>query len=158
MNSPASPYQDYIAIQTEDFNTADEYRQLTQHNSSDGAVVSFIGLVRDYNQGHDVIGLKLEHYAGMTERTLAEIVAKAREKWSLGRVRVIHRIGELNLSEQIVWVGVTSPHRQSAFAACEFIIDFLKQQAPFWKKERTASGERWVEAEVKDQAAEDKWA
>jgi molybdopterin synthase catalytic subunit len=151
-----------ISVQAQDFDMATEYQALrndnnTDHNSSDGAVVTFVGLVRDYNQGNHVSGLTLEHYPGMTEKALEDIVVSAREKWSLGKVRIIHRIGQLNLSEQIVFVGVTSKHREAAFDAAQFIMDFLKNNAPFWKKENTDIGTRWVEAEDKDKIAQKKW-
>jgi len=113
--------------------------------------------VRDRNQGQDVHGLTLEHYPGMTEKALMDIVLQAKQRWSLGRVTVIHRIGRLNLADQIVFVGVTSQHREAAFQAAEFIMDYLKNDAPFWKKERTKQGERWVEFNDKDKAAAKRW-
>lgn len=146
-----------ISVQTQDFDMAVEYKALVDNNSTDGAVVTFVGLVRDFNQGNNVTGLTLEHYPGMTEKALNDIVTTAQEKWSLGKIRVIHRVGKLALSDQIVFVGVTSTHREAAFSATEFIMDFLKNRAPFWKKEVTNIGERWVEAEQKDKAAEQKW-
>lgn len=146
-----------ISVQTADFSMADEYQQLCMDNSQDGAVVTFVGLVRDFNQGNTVTGLTLEHYPEMTEKALIKIVEKAKERWSLGRVRVIHRVGSLSLSEQIVFVGVSARHREAAFCAAEFIMDYLKNDAPFWKKEQTTQGERWVEAEIKDQDAQKKW-
>jgi len=146
-----------ISVQQQDFNVADEYAAMVNDNVTDGAVVCFTGLVRDFNQGNSVKGLTLEHYAVMTEKVLESIVTQAKERWPLGKVRVIHRVGELNLGEQIVFVGVTSQHREAAFAANQFIMDFLKNQAPFWKKERTQSGDRWVAAEDKDKKAQQKW-
>lgn len=146
-----------ISVQTEDFQMADEYQQLVSDNISDGAVVTFVGMVRDFNDGSDVEGLYLEHYPGMTEKCLEDIVVKAKERWPLGRVRVIHRVGQLALGDQIVFVGVTSKHRGSAFEACEFIMDYLKTQAPFWKKETTEGGERWVEAKQSDQQKANTW-
>ena len=146
-----------ISVQTADFNLNDEYLKLTLDNSKDGAVVTFVGLVRDYNQGNQVTGLTLEHYPGMTEKALVEIVDKAKARWQLGRVRIIHRVGELHLSDQIVFVGVSSQHRVEAFEACQFIMDYLKNDAPFWKKEATTEGSRWVEAENKDVEAQKKW-
>lgn len=151
-----------ISVQTQDFDMATEYQALLNNNSdtnksSDGAVVTFVGLVRDYNQGNHVKGLTLEHYPGMTEKALEDIVIAAHAKWSLGKVRVIHRVGQLNLSDQIVFVGVTSKHREAAFDAAQFIMDFLKNRAPFWKKENTVQGTRWVEAENKDKIAQQKW-
>jgi molybdopterin synthase catalytic subunit len=146
-----------ISVHHEDFNFAEEYQTLVKDNRSDGAVVTFVGLVRDFNEGSSVNGLFLEHYPGMTENSLKDISRQAKERWSLGRVRIIHRIGQLELGEQIVFVGVTSMHRKSAFEACEFIMDYLKTQAPFWKKETTQAGERWIEAKQSDQQQADKW-
>lgn len=147
-----------IRVQYEDFDVASEYQKLTSNNNQDGAVVFFTGLVRDFNQGNQVKGLSLEHYPGMTEKALEEIVLQANQKWSLGKTAVIHRVGELELGDQIVFVGVSSKHREDAFAACQFIMDFLKTSAPFWKKERTQTGERWVAAEDKDQQAKKRWS
>jgi molybdopterin synthase catalytic subunit len=146
-----------ISIQQQDFSLDKEYQSLTQGNTRDGAVVTFVGLVRDFNEGSDVNGLYLEHYPGMTQKCLKDICAQAKERWVLGRVRVIHRIGQLDLGDQIVFVGVTSMHRQSAFEACEFIMDYLKTQAPFWKKETTKEGEHWIKAKQSDQNKADKW-
>ena len=146
-----------VSVQTEDFDLGKEYQELARDNSQDGAIVTFTGLVRDRNQGHDVHGLTLEHYPGMTEKALMDIVVQAKNRWSLGRVTVIHRVGALKLSDQIVFVGVTSPHREEAFLAAEFIMDYLKNDAPFWKKERTKSGERWVEFNDKDKEAAKRW-
>ena len=146
-----------ISVHCEDFDFAEEYQKLIKDNKSDGAVVTFVGLVRDFNEGSSVNGLFLEHYPGMTENSLKEISSQAKERWSLGRVRIIHRIGQLELGEQIVFVGVTSMHRKSAFEACEFIMDYLKTQAPFWKKETTQDGDRWIEAKQSDQQQADKW-
>lgn len=146
-----------ITVQKEDFDVGLEYSKLISNNSTDGAVVCFTGLVRDFNQGNSVQGLTLEHYPGMTEKALSDIVAEAKSRWPIGKVRLIHRIGNLDLSEQIVFVGVTSRHREAAFEANQFIMDFLKNKAPFWKKERTTSGERWVEAEDKDKKAQERW-
>ena len=149
--------QTYIKVQPQDFSLADEYHRLMDGNSSDGAVVTFCGLVRDMNLGQSVTGLFLEHYPAMTEKSLQEIVNKARQKWPLGSVTVIHRVGELSVSEQIVFVGVTSPHRQAAFQGAEFIMDYLKTQAPFWKKETTESGNKWIEAKKSDSDKLENW-
>lgn len=146
-----------ISVHHEDFNVGEEYQKLVKDNRSDGAAVTFVGLVRDFNEGSSVNGLYLEHYPGMTENCLKDISSQAKERWSLGRVRIIHRIGQLELGDQIVFVGVTSMHRKSAFEACEFIMDYLKTQAPFWKKETTQEGERWIEAKQSDQQQADKW-
>ena len=99
----------------------------------------------------------MEHYPGMTEKALLDIVSKAKQRWPIGRVKVIHRIGDLELADQIVFVGVTSKHRESAFEACQFIMDYLKNDAPFWKKERTTEGEKWVEFNDKDKQAQTRW-
>ncbi|MGB1199599.1 MAG: molybdopterin synthase catalytic subunit MoaE [Thalassotalea sp.] len=146
-----------ISVQTDDFDVGNEYRALIHNASAEGAVVTFVGLVRDINQGNSVKGLTLEHYPGMTEKSLAAIVQQAEQRWPLGKVRVIHRVGELALSDQIVFVGITSRHREAAFEACQFIMDYLKNQAPFWKKETTQQGEKWVEFNDKDQKAMQRW-
>lgn len=146
-----------ICVQTQDFDVAEQYALLSQGNSQDGAVVCFVGLVREFNQDHTVTGLHLEHYPAMTEKVLDAIVSAAKTRWELGKVHVIHRVGDLHLSDQIVFVGVTSPHREAAFAANQFIMDLLKQQAPFWKKELTTKGPRWVQAEAKDQKSALRW-
>ncbi|MCA6062123.1 molybdopterin synthase catalytic subunit MoaE [Thalassolituus marinus] len=147
----------YISVQKHDFDISHEYATLREDNRSDGAIVFFSGLVREMNQGSKVSGLSLEHYPGMTEKALHAIVDEACQRWPLNRVRLIHRIGQLAISDQIVFVAVTSSHREAAFSACHFIMDFLKSRAPFWKKEVTSDGERWVEALSKDQQALNKW-
>ncbi|SQD77485.1 molybdopterin synthase catalytic subunit MoaE [Moritella yayanosii] len=147
---------DTIQIQTEDFDLATEYAALGKSHST-GAIVTFIGKVRDFNQGDSVSGLTLEHYPGMTEKSLAKILIEAETRWSIQGVKVIHRIGELALGEQIVFVGVASMHRGDAFQACEFIMDYLKTQAPFWKKEATQAGSHWVDARETDTTAADRW-
>jgi len=146
-----------IHIQTEDFDMAHEYQALRNDNHNDGAIVTFTGLVRDVSVNLPLQQLTLEHYPGMTEKSLTEIVSQAKQRWPLGNVRLIHRVGSLNSHEQIVFVGVTSKHRQAAFQACEFIMDFLKNQAPFWKKETTEQGEQWVDAKQTDQQALSRW-
>lgn len=145
-----------ISVQEADFSVAEEYERLAQGTSA-GAVVTFIGKVRDFNQGDDVTGLSLEHYPGMTEKSLEKIVEQANARWPLIATRVIHRVGDLELGDQIVFVGVSSAHRGAAFQACEFIMDYLKTQAPFWKKERTAETTRWVDARDTDTSAADRW-
>lgn len=147
----------YISVQKHDFDISHEYATLREDNRSDGAIVFFSGLVREMNQGSKVSGLSLEHYPGMTEKALHAIVDEACQRWPLNRVRLIHRIGQLAISDQIVFVAVSSSHREAAFSACHFIMDFLKSRAPFWKKEVTSDGERWVEALSKDQQALNKW-
>lgn len=146
-----------IKVQQEDFDTQQEYDALRDDCPKIGAIVSFMGLMRDFNEGDDVTSLFLEHYPGMTEKVLENIRQQAMERWSLNQVRVVHRVGELTPSDQIVYVGVSSAHRGDAFAACEFIMDFLKTQAPFWKRENTADGDRWVEARKSDESAADRW-
>ncbi|KJG56079.1 molybdopterin synthase catalytic subunit [Photobacterium kishitanii] len=146
-----------ISVQHDDFSVADEYAKLSEGNEA-GAVVTFIGKVRDFNQGDTVTGLSLEHYPGMTEKALQEIVVQARSRWPLLQTRVIHRVGDLDLGDQIVFVGVTSAHRGAAFEACEFIMDYLKTRAPFWKKEQTPLESRWVDARETDNSAADRWS
>lgn len=147
----------HIRVQTEDFDVAQEYAALRKDNTQDGAIVFFTGLVRDMNQGEDVTGLYLEHYPAMTEKALARIVDQACGRWPLSRVSLIHRVGQLHISDQIVFVAVSSHHREAAFDACHFIMDYLKNQAPFWKKETTTQGDRWVQALAKDEASLKKW-
>lgn len=145
-----------ITVDKASFDVGDEYRWLSQLDV-DGAVVTFTGKVRNHNLGDSVSALSLEHYPGMTEKTLQEIADLARERWSLQRIRIIHRIGDLYPGDEIVFVGVTSAHRSSAFAAAEFIMDYLKTKAPFWKREATERGERWVEAKDNDKDAAKRW-
>jgi len=145
-----------VSVQFEDFSVAAEYDYLSEGTAA-GAVVTFIGKVRDMNLGDNVIGLSLEHYPGMTEKSLNDICQQAQQRWPIDRMRVIHRVGDLDIGDQIVFVGVSSAHRQAAFEACEFIMDFLKTQAPFWKKERTTESERWVESRDSDAKAASRW-
>jgi len=145
-----------ISVQFEDFSVAEEYAKLAEGTDA-GAVVTFIGKVRDFNQGEAVKGLSLEHYPGMTEKSLEEIVVQACERWPLLQTRVIHRVGDLDLGDQIVFVGVSSAHRGAAFQACEFIMDYLKTRAPFWKKEQTPDESRWVDARETDSSAAERW-
>ncbi|WP_456417868.1 molybdopterin synthase catalytic subunit MoaE [Thiolapillus sp.] len=147
----------HISVQTKCFDAAEEERRLRQGNPRIGAVVSFLGLMRDINEEDQVSAMTLEHYPGMTEKALAAIVEEAQTRWELEGIRVIHRVGELLPEDPIVLVMVASRHRGEAFRACEFIIDYLKTRAPFWKKETTADGERWVEARHSDRDAEAKW-
>lgn len=146
-----------ISIQHADFDAGIEIAQLRAANRSTGAVASFVGVVSDINESAEVSSLALEHYPGMTEKTIADIIAQAKQRWPLLAVRVIHRIGELHTTDQIVFVGVASRHRGAAFSACEFIMDFLKTQAPFWKKEKTVAGERWIDARSSDDDAASRW-
>ena len=151
-------YFTQISAQSQDFDFAHEYQKLRDSSDSDGALVTFVGLVRDMNLQKSVSGLFLEHYPAMTEKALNSIVENARAKWQLGSVSVIHRVGQLKVSEQIVFVGVTSQHRQSAFRANEFIMDYLKTQAPFWKKETTSEGDKWIEAKASDIKKSQDWS
>jgi len=146
-----------ISIQTQDFNLSDEVALLEQNNDIDGAVVTFTGRVRNKNEGLKVSGLYLEHYPGMTEKSLEKIINTAQQRWDIGRITVIHRIEQLSIGEQIVFVGVTSMHRKDAFAAAEFIMDYLKVQAPFWKKELTEQGEKWLDAKSTDTNKAQQW-
>ena len=146
-----------VRVQTEDFDAGAEIARLRQGNAKVGAVAAFIGVARDVNDGAAVSTLTLEHYPGMTERALEGIVADARARWRLIDVLVIHRVGELKPTDQIVLVAVTSANRGEAFAACEFIMDYLKTRAPFWKKERTPESAHWVEARVTDDDAAARW-
>ena len=146
-----------VRVQAEDFDVARELGALRAGNRAVGAVAAFIGTVRDVNQDARVASMTLEHYPGMTEKALAAIVDAAKSRWDIVDALVIHRIGALAPADQIVLVGVTSAHRGEAFAACEFIIDYLKTQAPFWKKEDTAEGARWVEARATDDDAAARW-
>ena len=146
-----------ITVQTEDFDHFKEYQQLKSNADGDGAIVTFTGLVRDFNDDGCVSAIHLEHYPGMTEKSLMSICSKAREKWDLGQIRVIHRIGTIGVNEQIVFVGVTSKHRRAAFESTQFIMDYLKTQAPLWKQENSGKGAIWVAAKESDKQATDKW-
>lgn len=146
-----------IRVQHEEFDVNAEIARLRVANPRIGAIACFIGVVRDLNEGAAVASMTLEHYPGMTERALGDIVSQARARWDLYDILVVHRVGELRPTDPIVLVVVTSAHRGSAFAACEFVMDYLKTDAPFWKKEATPSGERWVDARVSDEAARERW-
>ncbi|MDQ1818021.1 molybdenum cofactor biosynthesis protein MoaE [Massilia sp. CCM 9210] len=146
-----------VRVQTADFDLSTEMAALRAQDARIGAVVSFVGTVRDMNDGASVAAMELEHYPGMTEQALERIVAQAGERWPLYGALVVHRVGPLAPLDQIVLVACTAAHRGEAFAACEFIIDYLKTDAPFWKKEQTPDGARWVDARVTDDAALAKW-
>ena len=146
-----------VSIQTEDFDAGAEIARLRRMSPQAGAVAAFIGQVRDLNEGVGISAMTLEHYPGMTEKALQAIVAQARARWDIVDARVIHRVGELKPLDQIVLVGVSAAHRGEAFAACEFIIDYLKTEAPLWKKEMTLTGARWVEARASDAEARGRW-
>lgn len=147
----------HIQIQPDDFDLSAEYGRLRRENPQAGAVVTFTGLVRDFNADGEVAGIVLEHYSGMTEKTLQRIADEAVARWSVDGVTIIHRVGALGGAEQIVLVGVASRHRREGFAAAEFIMDFLKTEAPFWKRERSPDGEQWVDAKDSDQRARERW-
>jgi len=146
-----------IRIQENDFDLSAEIAALRKGDPRVGAAVSFLGTVRDMNDGSQVKGMTLEHYPGMTEKALQEILDQAKSRWDIYNTLVIHRVGPLMPEDQIVLVAVTSAHRGEAFAACEFIMDYLKTAAPFWKKEDTSEGARWVDARVVDEEALSKW-
>jgi molybdopterin synthase catalytic subunit len=146
-----------IQVQTEPIAIAAEQEALAHGRPQVGALVTFVGLMRDCNAGEAVSAMTLEHYPGMTEKALGAIAAEAAERWDLEAIRIVHRVGPLTPQEAIVFVGVASRHRGEAFRACEFLIDALKTRAPFWKQETTAHGSRWVEARETDDAAAQRW-
>ncbi len=149
--------QSGIRVQREAFDVAAVIEGVGAGNPAVGAIASFIGLVRDLNDGAPVTSMTLEHYPGMTEKALQAIVAEAKERWQLIDVAVVHRVGELRPTDAIVLVAVASAHRSDAFQACEFIMDFLKTRAPFWKKEENSQGARWVESHTSDTRAAERW-
>ena len=146
----------HIAVQVANFNIGEQYQWLAECES-DGAVVTFTGKVRNHNLGDSVAALTLEHYPGMTEKALKSITEEARARWPLQRISVIHRVGTLQPGEEIVFVGVTSSHRKDAFQAAEFIMDYLKTKAPFWKKEALPESHRWVDAKESDEESANRW-
>ncbi len=146
-----------ISVQTEDFDVAEVLKNMRTSRKDIGAIVSFVGLVRDFNLNDTVSTLTLEHYPGMTEKALTNIAETAKNRWNVLDVVVIHRVGTLQPSDQIVLVAVSSTHRGEAFQASEFVMDYLKTEAPFWKKETTPAGERWVDAKVADDQARERW-
>jgi molybdopterin synthase catalytic subunit len=146
-----------VAIQTRDFDVSAEIAALRRDDPGVGAVCSFIGTVRDRNDGSAVSAMELEHYPGMTEKAIEQMIDEAFRRFDIRGARVIHRVGPLQLQDQIVLVVVSSSHRGESFRACEFLMDYLKTQAPFWKKESTPEGERWVDARVADDAALERW-
>jgi molybdopterin synthase catalytic subunit len=147
----------FISIQAHDFDLAHEYSKIQRYTESDGAIVTFTGLVRELTERGDLRYMTLEHYPGMTEKSLMKICEQARERWPIGVINIIHRIGKLTPDEQIVFVGVSSKHRKAAFASTEYIMDFLKINAPFWKKEVTSEGEFWVKSKSTDKQKADEW-
>ena len=146
-----------VRVQPDTFDPGAEVNAMHDANVGVGAVVSFVGYVRDFNDGRDVAGMFLEHYPGMTEKALFKIVDEAQQRWPLLKLEVIHRVGELAPGEPIVFVAAASAHRQAAFEACDFVMDYLKTRAPFWKKENTSEGPRWVEGRDSDHKAADRW-
>jgi molybdopterin synthase catalytic subunit len=146
-----------VRIQPEDFDVGAEIAAIRHAKPNVGAVASFVGIVRDVNEGDRVSEMTLEHYPGMTEKSIEGIIGEARTRWDVIDALVVHRVGVLKPTDPIVLVIVASGHRGDAFAACEFIMDYLKTQAPFWKQERTGEGARWVEARASDDAAADRW-
>ena len=147
-----------VRVQTGDFDAGAEMAAMRRGNPKIGAVASFIGVVRDLNEGADVAEMTLEHYPGMTEKALEKIVTEAKTRWDIYDALVVHRVGTLKPTDQIVLVVVASGHRGEAFQACEFLMDYLKTRAPFWKKEKTPEGGRWVDARKTDDAAADRWS
>ena len=146
-----------VSIQTEDFDLSAEVAALRKGDGGVGAVVSFIGTVRDRSDGASIAAMELEHYPGMTERAIEAMIAEAERRFDIRAARVVHRVGALLPHDQIVLVAVASAHRGQAFQACEFLMDYLKTQAPFWKKEHTPDGAHWVDARVSDDAALTRW-
>ena len=146
-----------VAIQSEDFDLTQEVAALRAGDGGVGAVATFTGTVRDRSDGQNVSAMELEHYPGMTERAIEAMIDEAQRRFDIRAARVVHRVGVLQPGEQIVLVAVTSAHRGQAFQACEFLMDYLKTQAPFWKKETTPAGARWVDARVADDAALARW-
>ena len=146
-----------VCVQAEDFDTGAEVSRLASGEDGVGAVVSFVGVVRGESGGEKLLALQLEHYPGMTERELSRIADEATARWQLSAVTIIHRVGVLRPKDQIVLVVTASAHRQAAFDGCAFVMDYLKTQAPFWKKETRASGEYWIEARSSDDEAAARW-
>ncbi len=146
-----------VSVQTHDFDLQQEIAALRAGDTRVGAVCSFIGTVRDRNDGSDVASMELEHYPGMTEKAVEAMIDAAHERFDILGARVVHRVGLLQPLDQIMMVAVVSAHRGQSFQACEFLMDYLKTQAPFWKKERTPEGARWVDARVADDAALARW-
>ena len=155
--SRQSPVAKMISIQEHDFDVGEEYKALVADDTAAGAVVTFVGRVRDLNLERNVLGLHLEHYPGMTEKSLQAIVDEAQSRWKILRYKIIHRIGDLRLGDNIVFVGVTSAHREDAFSSADFLMDYLKTRAPFWKKELTDQGNVWIESQEKDANAAKRW-
>ncbi|WP_024792154.1 molybdenum cofactor biosynthesis protein MoaE [Candidatus Ruthturnera calyptogenae] len=147
---------DKIIIQQQDFDLSTEIVLIKNNHSDIGAVVSFVGFVRDLDDSQ-IQKMTLEHYPEMTEKALKSIIDEAKKRWSIGNITLIHRVGDLNINDQIVLVITSSKHRQSAFASCEFIMDYLKTQAPFWKKEYAQNKSKWVKAKSSDKNQKNRW-
>lgn len=150
-------FSNSISVQAENFSIGELSEQVRANDASNGAIVTFTGIVRELASGPGLEAMYLEHYPGMTEKSLEQIAEQARQRWQLGNVVIVHRIGRLDLNENIVFIGVGSAHRVDAFAAAQFIMDYLKRDAPFWKKEITVEGEHWVEAKQSDLNAAGDW-
>lgn len=146
-----------VSVDEADFDPGKEQAELASISRDIGAIASFTGLMRGSNEGRAVQGMSLEHYPGMTQSSILRILEQAKDRWALDGATVIHRIGKLQPGDRIVWVGCASRHRGNAFQACEFIMDYLKYRAPFWKKEHTDEGDFWVEARHSDEAAAQRW-
>ncbi len=146
-----------VRVQVEDFDAGAEINAMRGSHANIGAVAAFVGQVRDLNEGDQVSELVLEHYQGMTEKSLQSIIEQAKKRWDVIDALIVHRVGKLKPLDQIVLVLVASSHRKEAFAACEFMMDYLKTEAPFWKKEQTPAGSRWVEAKTSDDEAKNRW-
>lgn len=146
-----------VRVQVEDFDAGAEIKAMRLSHANIGAVAAFVGQVRDLNEGDQVSELVLEHYPGMTEKSLQSIIEQAKQRWNVIDALIVHRVGKLKPLDQIVLVLVASSHRKEAFAACEFMMDYLKTEAPFWKKEQTPAGSRWVEAKTSDDEAKKRW-
>ena len=146
-----------VRVQEEDFDVAALQRELLQGDFREGAVASFTGYVRDCNEGRTLHSLELEHYPGMTEKSITDILHQSVQRWPVLAASVVHRVGILGPGEQIVWVGVASSHREAAFSACEFTMDYLKTRAPFWKRESGEDGDHWVDARDSDDQRASRW-
>lgn len=158
MQTPLTIPRLSVAVQTEDFDLKTEHANLVANDPGIGAVVAFIGMVRDLNLADDVVALELEHYPGMTEKSLLGIASQATKRWPLQAARIVHRVGKMYPGDQIVLVLTASAHRQAAYESNNFMMDFLKTEAPFWKKEWTPEGPRWIEARSSDESAASKWS
>ena len=156
-HNPGMDLRPRVSIRSDDFDLSTEIDALRAGDGGIGAIVSFVGTVREASQGQAVSAMELEHYPGMTEKAIEAMIDEALRRFDIRGVRVIHRVGPLQVQDQIVLVAVTSAHRGESFRACEFLMDYLKTQAPFWKKESTPEGERWVDARVADDAALARW-